>query len=383
MLDALNRQGVRFVFRRLLERETVSRGLPLHHHVVLILPLLGDNDLTDELCAQLQHWLSTEDQGNRAVYVVAHGDRHASDEFVSHDTPFSAKVGKLFRAVGAFTMFDAKLDRYSAVPLSEEILRAMRAMSAGDIEQLNDIARLMSRRPLWQSDKRMLDFYDQSTGHSLLRSRDRETLRNIAARVSALEPRILKINNAGLGDGVLPDIACALRAQVIDFGSNGFTLDAVARVLGDCRWLGFAANDLTRADLSRLPPGIEHLYVQKNRLCEFAPVTALAARLKSVSVYRNNLASLEWPADQTAIERLNVGANPLARLPETLSNCRSLVSLGLARTAIKRLPDWIFCLAGLRELDISYIEDAIPASQLDKLRQLRVLLITRPGYIVS
>ncbi|MEM5434720.1 leucine-rich repeat domain-containing protein [Paraburkholderia diazotrophica] len=370
------------MFRRLLERETVSRGLP-HHHVVFILPLLGDNDLTEEICARLQRWLSTEDHGNRAVYVVAHGDRHASDEFVSHDMPFSAKVRNLFHAVGAFTMHDAKLDRYTAVRLSEEILRGVRAMSAGDIEQLNDITRLTVKPPLWQSNKRLLDFYDQLTGYSLLRNQDRDNLRKIAACVSALEPRILKINNANLDDRALPDMACALRAQVVDLGSNGFTLDGAARVLGDCQWLGFAANGLTRADLSMLPPSIEHLYVQKNRLREFVPVLAHAARLKSVSLYRNDLVSFEWPADQTAIERLNVGANPLARLPETLSNCLSLESLGIARIAIKRLPDWIFYLPRLRELDISYIEDVLPASQLDKLRQLRVSLITRPGYIVS
>ncbi|EIN02316.1 serine/threonine protein kinase [Paraburkholderia hospita] len=383
MLDALHRQGVGIVFRRLLEREAFSRGLPHHLHVVFILPLLGDNDLSDALCARLQRWLSTEDHGNRAVYVVAHGDRHVSDEFVSHDTPFSAKVRNLFRPVGAFTLHDAKLDRYTAVPLSEEILRGVRAMSASDIQQLNEIARLTVTPPLWQPNKRILDFYDQSTGYSLLRNQERDTLRRIAACVSALEPRILKINNAGLDDGALPDMACALRAQVIDFGSNGFTLDGAARVLGECRWLGFAANGLARADLSMLPPSIEHLYVQKNRLREFVPVPEHAARLKSVSLYRNDLISLEWPADQTAIERLNVGANPLDQLPETLSNCLSLESLGLARTAIKRLPDWMFCLPGLRELDISYIEDVIPASQLKKLRQLPVSLITRPGYIVS
>jgi Leucine-rich repeat (LRR) protein len=42
--------------------------------------------------------------------------------------------------------------------------------------------------------------------------------------------------------------------------------------------------------------------------------------------------------------------------------------LGLARTQISRLPEWVFSIQKLRELDISYIEDRIPPAQIAHLR---------------
>lgn len=383
LLDALNARGVGFECRHLFEGETVSSRLLAQRHVVFLLPVLGDNDLTDTLRARLEQWVSIEAHLERAICVIAHGDRHVSDECVTDDMPFSAKVRSLFRSAGVFALLDTKLDRYTAVALAEEILRLASATSANDIAQLSGLARLLPKAPLWQPHRRLLDFYDPASGYSLLKHQYGATLRQIAARVSALEPRVLKLNHAGLGDDALPDIARSLHAQVIDLSGNAFTLDTGAPVTAQCRWLGMAANGLTRVNLSALPSGIEHLYLQKNGLREFAPAAAHAAGLRTLSLYRNTLETFEWPARQTAIERLNLGANPLAYLPETLADCVALESLGLARTALRRLPEWIFSLPGLRELDISYVEERIPAVQIGKLRHMGVSLITRPGLVLS
>ena len=106
------------------------------------------------------------------------------------------------------------------------------------------------------------------------------------------------------------------------------------------------------------------------------------ARIKSLSLYRNRLTTFDWPAGQSALSRLNLGANPLVSLPETLSECAALESLGLARTQISCLPEWVFSIQTLRELDISYIEDRIPPAQIAHLRARRVSLITRPGLVM-
>ena len=78
----------------------------------------------------------------------------------------------------------------------------------------------------------------------------------------------------------------------------------------------------------------------------------------------------------------NLGANPISALPETLSTCNNLEFLGLARTQISRLPDWIFSSPSLRELDISYIEDRIPRAQIELLCAQNISLVTRPGLVV-
>jgi len=134
--------------------------------------------------------------------------------------------------------------------------------------------------------------------------------------------------------------------------------------------------------LTQLPRGLEHLYLQKNDLHEFAAMPVDVARIKSLSLYRNRLTTFDWPAGHSALSRLNLGANPLVSLPETLSECAALESLGLARTQISCLPEWVFSIQNLRELDISYIEDRIPPTQIAHLRARRVSLITRPGLVM-
>jgi Leucine-rich repeat (LRR) protein len=44
------------------------------------------------------------------------------------------------------------------------------------------------------------------------------------------------------------------------------------------------------------------------------------------------------------LTRLNLGANPISSLPETLSECAALEFLGLARTQISCLPEWVFSI---------------------------------------
>ncbi|MNY19565.1 Leucine Rich repeats (2 copies) [compost metagenome] len=101
-------------------------------------------------------------------------------------------------------------------------------------------------------------------------------------------------------------------------------------------------------------------------------------RLKHLSLYRNRFRHLEWPAEQTDIERLNLGANPIEALPEQLAHARHLRYLGIARTHIRHLPDWIFELPALAEIDISHIEDRLPSIQLQKLTDSGITLIKKP-----
>jgi hypothetical protein len=382
LVDALSVRGVNFHLSRLSDHELVSRDGADHPFVVLLLPILGDNDLTDEVLIRLTRLASCDSYRSCAILVVAHGDRHVSDEFVKPDTPFSIRVSRLFSGAGTFEMLETKLDRFTAAALAREILDIFDATNFSDVLELNCIARLLPRTPRWHARKRLLDFYDPCTGCSLLKSAERAIQKRIASHIQVIAPRILKMTHAGLGDDALADLGDALYAEVIDLGSNDFSWERLVPHLGACRWLGLAANSLTRMRLSQLPRGLEHLYLHKNDLHEFAAMPAEVERLKSLSLYRNRVTTLDWPAGQTALTRLNLGANPISSLPETLSDCAELEFLGLARTQISSLPEWVFSIQKLRELDISFIEDRIPPAQIAHLRARRVSFITRPGLVI-
>lgn len=382
LVEALSAQGAKPHLSRLSDHELATRDGASHPVVVLLLPIFGDNDLTDKVRIRLARLASCDSYRECAIVVVAHGDRHASDEFVTPETPFSIKVRRLFSGAGIFEMLETKLDRFTAAALAREILNLADATSFSDVFELNCIARLLPRSPQWNARKRMLDFYDPSAGSSLLKPAERATWKRIASHIQVIAPRILKMTHAGLGDDALADLGATLHAEVIDFGSNTFSWEGLVSKLGICRWLGLAANGLKQMPLRQLPQGLEYLYLQKNDLHEFAAMPVEVARIKSLSLYRNRLTTFNWPAGQSALSRLNLGANPLVSLPETLSECAALESLGLARTQISRLPEWVFSIQKLRELDISYIEDRIRPAQIAHLRARRVTLITRPGLVI-
>lgn len=382
LVDALSTWGVKFHVSRLLEHELSSRDGVDHPVVVLLLPILGDNDLTNEIGIRLARFTSCDGYRGCTIVVVAHGDRHVSDEFVTPDTPFSIKVRHLFRCVGTFELLETKLDRFTAPALAREIVDLVDATRSNDRLELNRLARLLPRAPRWHARKRLLDFFDPHTGCSLLKTAKCAVQKRIVNHIHAIAPRILKMTHAALGDDALADLEGGLHAEEIDLGSNAFSWERLLPHLGSCRWLGLAANSLTRISLSQLPSGLEHLYLQKNDLHEFAALSSEVAGLKSLSLYRNRVSTFDWPAGQTALVRLNLGANPISSLPETLSDCGALEFLGLARTQISSLPEWIFSMQKLRELDISYIEDWIPPAQIAHLRERHISLITRPGLLI-
>jgi len=383
LAGALSALGVVFHRSRLSDYKPVSPRCADRHIVVLLVPVLGDNDLTAETHMHLARLVTCGSYRHCSIVVIAQGDRHVSDEFVAPDSPFSIKVHRLFSAAGAFELLETKLDRFTAVALAREIADLGDATNISDIRELNGIARLLPRAPRWHARERRLDFYDAITACSLLKLTDRTSRKHIARHIYAVAPRILKMTHAGLDDWTLSDMRGALQAEVIDLGSNDISWDALVQQLGACRWLGLAANGLTRVHLSLLPRKLEHLYLHKNNLHEFAAMPSDVSRLKSLSLYRNRVAAFEWPAGQTSLARLNLGANPISELPETLGDCVSLEFLGLARTKLSYLPEWVLSLPELRELDISYIEEQIPPAQIAHLRGRHVSLITRPGLVIS
>lgn len=114
LVDALRSRGVEFHFSRLSAPSQASHDGAGHPVVVLLLPILGDNDLTDEVSSHLNSLASCDGFRECAIVVVANGDRHISDETVTSDLPFSIKVRRIFSDVGIFELLERKLDQFTA-----------------------------------------------------------------------------------------------------------------------------------------------------------------------------------------------------------------------------------------------------------------------------
>jgi len=346
--------------------------------IVLVLPILGDNDLSDEHLLSLRHWRDTRSLAGRRIFVTLKGDRHVSDEFVSPHHPIHIKLRKLFYFLGGLKILPIKLDSDTPARIASLIAAELQAGSTAPCKAWDHLAQLTGRPPMWAPDRKLLDFDDEENGSSLLLETPRARLNDIFHAIRALTPRTLKLNRARLCDSDMTRLPAIPSVLAAELGSNCMSLQSASTVFPGCKWLGLGANSLQTLDLTAAPPGLDTLLVYKNSLRELRWPATAGCRLKHLSLYRNRFRHIDWPVDQLDIERLNLGANPVEALPEQLAQARHLRCLGIARTHIRRLPDWLFELPALVEVDISHIEDQLPPAQLGKLIDSGITLINKP-----
>ena len=363
-----------------LRIDAVDSEAVTERFLVVVLPILGDNDLVSDFHIALQNLADSGTFTNCAVIVVLSGDRHVRDEILSKESPIIVKLNQIFEHHGVFFIDRRKLDSYTAPKIAEWIAEVFSAIRLSDITTLDELTQILGSRPKWSPIDRELDLYSLQTGFSLLYKRHTDIIRYSASLILELAPNALQLSGSGICDKLLYFIAPTLDVPYLNLANNSLTFTETSRHLSKCRWLSLGANGISNADLSTLPRSIETIYLYKNLLKDICLYGCHANQFKTISLYRNRLSRLEWPVDQLAVVRLNLGANPLRHLPDTLSMATNLESLNIARTQITRLPDWIFYLPRLRELDVSFIEEALPKAQLTELRQMGVVLVTRPEY---
>jgi hypothetical protein len=108
----------------------------------------------------------------------------------------------------------------------------------------------------------------------------------------------LKITHAALNDSALDELGDALNANVLDLGSNNFSWDRLLPQLSQCRWL-----NLQRTALLKFSYRFFHK-ILSNSICTKMifmnlPQLGHVERLKSLSIYRNQVEIFDWPAGQT------------------------------------------------------------------------------------
>jgi hypothetical protein len=346
--------------------------------IVFILPILGDNDLVLSEEIKLKRFLCSHSLLGHRIIIVLKGDRHISDEFVLESSPLSLKLHKIFKNYFSFKIIKTKLENDTAVHISNIIFNLIQEPLRENAFELDQISRILNHTPDWNESSKQISFDDTLNGSNFLCSINKIRLRKLANLIKCLKPKTLISNYAYMSSGYLDAFSNLSTITKLQLNSNVLTLDQVLTIFPQTHWISLGANQIDNFNLNKSGEMLESIFLHKNSIQEVVIDSSLSCKLKQLSFYRNEIKSFEWPIDQNKIERLNFGANPIKALPQTLSEMENLKFIGVAKTRIKKFPDWIFNLPSLQEIDISYIEDQLPINQVNKFREIGISLIKKP-----
>ena len=375
LLEALEREVRVSLYQRLTVDafDECRPEVPL----LLVVPVLGDNDLRDTHFAALTTLSRHPGFASKKIVILLHCDRHVWDVPGNAD-PVSVKLRNAFYFCADLHFHPEKLDLDTVALVAPAVLARLGSARAPHYADLGGIAMALGKAPSWDAKREVLDFYDAATGFSSLYGKPPSATADILARVGHMPVTTLLLRNALLNNSALPD--APLSARRVDLGGNLLGFAEALRTFPRLEWLGMAANALVEADFSLLPATLEHVYLHKNAIERLDFRSGLLCKLKELSLYRNRLSEVSVPDDQTELQKINLGENPIASVPGGLRNARRLRFLGLARTHITSLPHWLRDMECLRQLDISYIEHQLPARDLEELAERGIELIRKPGY---
>jgi len=360
--------------------DDTSLHLENSNTLILIIPTLGDNDLIPELEKELTQFLKLVTPKDNKIFVVFKGDRHLSDEQVSKTSPVYLKTKKLFYKFPQTVFLLSKLDRFTADKIAETLYEYNTNISPRTISNLNQASQITTAPLRFDARKKHLDFYQSETGNSLIKGLDCNDLERLFQLIQALQPEILDISYAYITSEQSQYFSVLSTVRTLLANGNNLTVSNIVQYFPKLNWLNLSANNISSGieDLNNLTY-LQVLQLYKNNLTEF-DVGNWIKKIKKMSLYRNQLQELNFPVHDLQIQYLNLGANPLLILPDNLAKANHLEFLGLARTKIRKLPDWLFVLPSLHTIDLSFIEGNIPNSQIDKLLQRNIKIITQPGY---
>lgn len=333
-------------------------------------------DLLDADFAQLKTIAKLPNITGWPLVFVLHGDRHIWDE-LDETCPIYAKLKSIFFYSGLFFICPEKLDPNSVDLVVRHVMNAINTPPCTQEKRIASIARLLKKRPKWNGSSKHLGFYDGTTGQSQLCAVAAKTKKTVLRMIQELELNSLELNHAALKPEQLNGHRYI--AKKVDFIGNCLNFASIWSICPDLEWMNLAANELSVVDAHMCPSTLRHLYLHKNEIDTLHIPTGLLCKLRSLSVYRNRLTELKLPEDQTQLVKLNLGANPITNLPETLQNSRDLEFLGLARTRICTLPGWLFEMPKLKEVDLSHMQHLIPKLQIQRLMACGVNIIFEPG----
>lgn len=344
--------------------------------LVFLIPIRGDMDLLEAHFAQLSIIAQHSSMVNRNLIFILHGDRHIWDD-KDEKTPIYAKLKLLFFYSGKFSICSEKLDKDSFRRVAHFVIDELKVPYSIEEKKVSLVSRLLGKRPYWQAHKKDLGFYDETTGRSHLIKTPSKNRLEILDIIQELSLNSLELNHASLSSEQLKNRH--FFTKHINSIGNSIEFKTFFHSFPSVEWVNLAANDLSDVNIAYCSPSVQHLYVHKNAINQLHFPLRLECRLHTLSMYRNLLTNFELPSDQIDIVKLNLGANPITNLSESLKKAQKLQFLGLARTNLEKLPEWLIDMPQLKELDISHMQHLFPCRLVEKLISRGVKIILEPG----
>lgn len=340
---------------------------------LIVLPLFGDNDLSQAAIEDLTALARARIRTQRVILVFK-GDRHASDLTVNASSAAAQQVTHFLRHASDLIMCPHKLDEDTLDWIAGFVRHHAKQPRDKEHVLLARLMRILDRPVRWEPVNRLLDLsYPAQDGPKHLST---ASTRAIGRFIGALAPDVLIAKRLGITDRML-DQQSATHATRVDLSSNHLTPPHVARTFPHANHLDLGANALENVALSDCDAVPPRLLLHKNNLQSIDLMQRGSGTLLRLSLYRNRLTHLDL-ANQRQLTHLNLGANPIKMVPD-LRDLPALHTLGLARTDVSILPEWLLESSTLRVLDISHIECRLPPAQLEKLTANGVHLIKRPA----
>lgn len=351
--------------------------------IIFIIPILGDNDLSREYARLLNLFLSRSEVRGCSVIVVFKGDRHVNDLVIPEESALTIKINNIFCLFNSYWLCREKLDEINAEAIGNLIGHRLTSLPVlSRIEQeIDKLSHLLKCRIKWNAEKKIVDFFNKDTGFSTLYRKRRCILEKVSKSITELEAEGLIIRHAEMSessfDMLVPQDSARILA--VDASGNHLSLNGLLKKFPACKWISMADNKLRTLSIEDGPASLNDLYLHKNNLNKVKIFRNLPFSFRKLSFYRNNLKNLDFPDDQVQLTHINLGANPITDFPDTLEFVPNLQFVGIGRTGITSLPNWLLEKKSLKKLDISYVENQLPVSQVNFLRQRGIDLVMQPG----
>lgn len=359
------------------ESKNINREIAKH---VFILPIYGENELIEFYSDKLERLFQNNDFDECQFLFLLIGDIHVSDEAAFADMPIIKQLRYKLRNFVEPIIYPVKLSLQRLTSDGRHFYEIHRFISSPVPNFSNHLRRLKKiiHGPFhWDEGAGALGFINDENGYSSLRSHSSKNM--IFCLAANLPIRELSLERSKIK--TIEELEAFRGSPIVklDLSSNHLSsLNGLSEITPALQWLNIAANQFECIDFELLPKSTEIVYAHKNNAVDFFLDDEKGTNLKRISMYRNNISSADCFFKIPKLEFINLGANPIKSLP--FESCAKLKYLGIAKTAITCLPDWILESEVIEIIDISYIENNLNRKHLDFLTRKGVRLIVSPFY---
>jgi len=347
---------------------------------IFIIPIFGENELIEPYFQKIIKILKLSCLLNSDLLFLLIGDVHASDDQEFLDMPIIKQLKFILRHTYSPSIYPVKLshqrllfDNLHIHEIQNFIIRPQLPY----LRILNELKRKIGKGVHWNDALYSLNFTVSESGLSSLKNKT--MMSPILNKASNLPVNELNLERSSIED--INELKPFFNSEItkLNISSNQLSaLKGISVVLPKLNWLSVAANHLSDINFNDLPSNIKVFLAHKNNIASYELDVKNLEQLERISLYRNNIYYFDSLFQLPNLKKINIGANPVSSLPASINISSQLRSLGIARTNITFIPEWILESKYIEEVDISYIEHNIKKSHINHLKGKGVNLIFSP-----